>query len=74
MPRKSHENPEPRYWLYRIGDAWSVYAGKTDEDNDLLSLHFAHPDDYWFHVKGALIGMAFGIPAALAAGLVVIVL
>ena len=30
--------------------------------------------DYWFHVKGALIGMALGIPAAVAAGLVVIVL
>lgn len=51
MPRKPHENPEPRYWLYRIGDAWSVYAGKTDEDNDMLSLRFAQPEDYWFHVS-----------------------
>ena len=30
--------------------------------------------DYWFHVKGALIGMALGIPAALTAGIVVVVL
>ena len=30
--------------------------------------------DYGFHIKGALIGMALGIPAALAAGLVVILL
>ncbi|MBR5035247.1 MAG: hypothetical protein IKX71_08060 [Bacteroidales bacterium] len=30
--------------------------------------------DYWFHIKGALIGMALGIPAALVAGIVVIVL
>ena len=29
--------------------------------------------DYWFHVKGALIGMALGIPAALMAGVFVIV-
>ena len=30
--------------------------------------------DYWFHIKGALIGMLLGIPAALMAGLIVIVL
>ncbi|MBQ6044296.1 MAG: hypothetical protein IJL42_02085 [Bacteroidales bacterium] len=28
--------------------------------------------DYWFHIKGALIGMVLAIPAALIAGLVVI--
>lgn len=30
--------------------------------------------DYWFHIKGALIGMLLGIPAALAAGVIVILL
>ncbi len=29
--------------------------------------------DYWFHIKGALTGMALGIPAALIAGIFVIV-
>ena len=28
--------------------------------------------DYWFHIKGALIGMLLGIPAALVAGVMVI--
>ena len=28
--------------------------------------------DYWFHIKGALIGMVLAIPAALIAGLIVI--
>lgn len=28
--------------------------------------------DYWFHIKGALIGMLLGIPAALVAGLIVV--
>ncbi|MBR1434321.1 MAG: hypothetical protein IJ584_04325 [Bacteroidales bacterium] len=28
--------------------------------------------DYWFHIKGALIGMLLGIPSALIAGLIVI--
>lgn len=28
--------------------------------------------DYWFHIKGSLIGMVLAIPAALIAGLIVI--
>ena len=30
--------------------------------------------DYWFHIKGALIGMLLGIPAALVAGLMTLLL
>ena len=30
--------------------------------------------DYWFHIKGALIGMLLGIPAALVAGLIALLL
>ena len=29
--------------------------------------------DYWFHIKGAFIGMLLGLPAALVAGVIVIV-
>ena len=29
--------------------------------------------DYWFHIKGALIGMILAMPAALIAGLIVII-
>ena len=29
-----------------------MLAGRTDEDNDLLSLRLAAPNDWWFHVKG----------------------
>lgn len=29
--------------------------------------------DYWFHIKGALIGMLLGVPAALVAGVIVII-
>lgn len=43
--------PEPRCWVYSISAEWQVYAGRTDADNDLLSLHFARPNDYWFHVR-----------------------
>jgi len=49
--RKEIEPIEPKCWRYDAGDGWTVFAGKTDEDNDLLSLRFALPDDYWFHVN-----------------------
>jgi len=29
--------------------------------------------DYWFHIKGALVGMLLGIPAASVAGLIVVI-
>ena len=53
--RKSFANPddgppEPRCWSYDLADGWLARAGKTDDDNDLLSLRCAHPNDWWFHV------------------------
>ena len=53
--RKSFTNPddgppEPRCWSYDLADGWLARAGKTDDDNDLLSLRCAHPNDWWFHV------------------------
>jgi predicted ribosome quality control (RQC) complex YloA/Tae2 family protein len=36
---------------YELHGGWKVLAGKSDEDNDFLSLKVAHPDDYWFHVR-----------------------
>ena len=29
-----------------------VLAGRTDADNEQLSLKLARPKDYWFHIKG----------------------
>lgn len=37
---------------YTISGGWTVLAGKTDADNDYLSLKMAKPNDYWFHVRG----------------------
>jgi predicted ribosome quality control (RQC) complex YloA/Tae2 family protein len=31
-------------------NGWELYAGKTEHDNDELSIKFAHPNDVWFHV------------------------
>ena len=37
---------------YVLPGGWKVLAGKTDADNDFLSLKTANPKDYWFHVRG----------------------
>jgi predicted ribosome quality control (RQC) complex YloA/Tae2 family protein len=43
---------EVRAWAYALPGGWTVLAGKTDEDNERLSLNVARPNDYWFHVHG----------------------
>lgn len=42
----------PQVHEYELPGGWTVLAGKTDADNDLLSIKFAGPDDWWFHVRG----------------------
>lgn len=37
---------------YELPGGWIVLAGRTDEDNDRLSLQMANPRDWWFHVRG----------------------
>jgi predicted ribosome quality control (RQC) complex YloA/Tae2 family protein len=41
-----------RAWAYALPGGWRILAGKTDEDNEALSLRLARPNDYWFHVHG----------------------
>jgi predicted ribosome quality control (RQC) complex YloA/Tae2 family protein len=42
----------PKVYEYPLDHGWVVMAGKTDLDNDLLSLKTAGPNDWWFHVRG----------------------
>jgi len=39
-------------WEYELPGGWLVLAGKTDADNDRLSLKVAKPNDWWFHSRG----------------------
>lgn len=41
-----------RVHQYELPGGWDVLVGKTDVDNDFLSLKVAKPNDYWFHVHG----------------------
>jgi predicted ribosome quality control (RQC) complex YloA/Tae2 family protein len=49
---KQHRPPEPKAWVYSLPGGFTVHAGKTDADNDRLSLRFARANDLWFHVRG----------------------
>ena len=37
---------------YELPGQWKVLAGRSDTDNDELSLGMASQDDWWFHVRG----------------------
>lgn len=52
--------------LWFCHDKRFIIPGTEDMVNDY--------HDYWFHIRGALIGMLLGVPAALAAGLITIIL
>ena len=48
----SHRSDPPNVWVYPLPGGHRVMAGKTDADNDRLSLTVAGPNDWWFHVRG----------------------
>ena len=48
----TYKKPPLNVWEYTIDGQWTVLAGKTDADNDRLSLKEAQPADWWFHVRG----------------------
>jgi predicted ribosome quality control (RQC) complex YloA/Tae2 family protein len=37
---------------YTLPGGWQVLAGRTDANNDRLSLSIAKPNDWWFHIRG----------------------
>lgn len=47
-PERQIDKKRMRHYILE-GD-WDVVVGKTDADNDFISLRFCHGRDYWFHV------------------------
>jgi predicted ribosome quality control (RQC) complex YloA/Tae2 family protein len=45
------EDIQPDCWEYELPGGFEVLAGKTDADNDLLSLKTAKANDLWFHAR-----------------------
>lgn len=52
MNPKPQRDPRFRPIEYALPRGWKVLVGRTDADNDYLSLKVARPDDRWFHVRG----------------------
>jgi predicted ribosome quality control (RQC) complex YloA/Tae2 family protein len=44
--------PEARLREYLLPGGFRVLVGRTEVDNDRLSLRIARADDHWFHVRG----------------------
>ena len=49
---KGKTNRKPDVFEYELPGGYQVLAGKTDVENDFLSIKFAASNDYWFHVRG----------------------
>jgi predicted ribosome quality control (RQC) complex YloA/Tae2 family protein len=47
-----HLDDHARLLRYTLPGDWTVLVGRTDADNDRLSLHIAKPNDWWFHIRG----------------------
>jgi predicted ribosome quality control (RQC) complex YloA/Tae2 family protein len=43
----------PRLHEYELPGGWRILAGRSEADNDRLSLRLAGPEDWWFHVRGS---------------------
>jgi predicted ribosome quality control (RQC) complex YloA/Tae2 family protein len=43
--------PPPDVAEYSLPGGFRVLVGRTDRDNEVLSLKIARQDDYWFHVR-----------------------
>ena len=54
MPSQDKDkiNSKPDAFEYELDGGYQVLAGKTDVENDFLSIKFAALNDYWFHVRG----------------------
>ncbi len=47
-----NQNQKIQLYEYELLQGWTVLAGKTELDNDRLSLKIAKANDWWFHVRG----------------------
>ncbi|MEE9225199.1 MAG: NFACT family protein [Bacteroidota bacterium] len=39
--------------VFTLNGGFKVWVGKSSEQNDLLTMKYAKPNDFWFHARGA---------------------
>jgi predicted ribosome quality control (RQC) complex YloA/Tae2 family protein len=49
--RQSKRPDPPKLWEHTLPGGWQVLAGRSQADNDRLSIKLANPNDWWFHVR-----------------------
>ncbi len=50
---KKKKEDLPPFRLFTVEGGFQVWAGKNSENNDLLTLKHARPNDLWFHARGS---------------------
>lgn len=50
---KAREREQIPFRTFTVDGGFEVWAGKSSENNDLLTLRHAKPNDLWFHARGA---------------------
>jgi predicted ribosome quality control (RQC) complex YloA/Tae2 family protein len=50
---KAREREQIPFRIFTVDGGFEVWAGKSSENNDLLTLRHAKPNDLWFHARGA---------------------
>jgi predicted ribosome quality control (RQC) complex YloA/Tae2 family protein len=50
---KARERERIPFRIFTVDGGFEVWAGKSSENNDLLTLRHAKPNDLWFHARGA---------------------
>jgi predicted ribosome quality control (RQC) complex YloA/Tae2 family protein len=49
----SDEQNQPLFKSFTVEGGFEVWAGKNSANNDLLTLRYAKPQDFWFHARGS---------------------
>ena len=53
LSEKALERAALPFRVFTVDGGFEVWVGKSSENNDLLTLHHAKPNDLWFHARGS---------------------
>jgi predicted ribosome quality control (RQC) complex YloA/Tae2 family protein len=53
LSEKAKKRAELPFRVFTVDGDFQVWVGKSSQNNDLLTLHHAKPNDLWFHARGS---------------------
>lgn len=53
VPDAAGRKELPPFRIFTVDGGFQVWAGKSSENNDLLTMKHAKPNDLWFHARGS---------------------